>query len=316
MAMQLRFCLVFLLSAYLVTLPVHASQQCANLLFATGYDGKPAAGAKAVLVEAIQRGEPVRIGWELDFDGDGEANVSHWSAAAFLSVAQGEAFAQVSAVQRQRPRGGGRIEFADAFTEWRGMLGTDGSLQGAFSDGSPFPDDLSVRITWCGALPPRPQWVAVYRNGIDGEALEGSKDALLAAIRAGQPIQIGWGFSAERDGKALSVEHTISPEFLTIVGGDHVAAQLPEHIAQQGYVNIDRALFDDGAVMWRGLMTTRGTFDAIWVNRATGEIVRRYPQRAMMTWYAQHPAASDTPPLAVPGGVTRDKARAGDVVPR
>ncbi len=316
MLMWSRSGFLLVLAVYLVTVPVQATQTCDNLLFATGYDAKPAAGTKAALVEVIQRGEPVRIGWELDFDGDGKANVSHWSNAAFLSVAQGEAFAQVSAVQRQRPRGGGRIEFADTFTEWRGMLGSDGSLQGAFSDASPFPDDLSVRITWCGALPPRPRWVAVYRNGIDGEALEGSKEALLAAIRAGQPIQIGWGFSAERDGKALSVEHTISPEFLTIVSGDHVAAQLPEHIAQQSYVNIDGALFDDGAVMWRRLMTTRGTFDAIWVNRATGEIVRRYPQRAMMTWYAQHPVPSDTPPLAVPGGVTRDKARAGDVVPR
>ena len=316
MFMRTRSSLFFLVIVSLAAGSVEARQRCDSPLFATGFDAEPSSGSKAALMEAVQRGEPIRIGWELDFDADGKADIAHWSAATFLSVAMGEAYAQVSAIQRQIPRGGGRIDFADSFVEWRGMLGTDGGLQGAFSDGSPFPGDLLVRAIWCAALPPPPRWAAVYRNGIDGEALEGSKQALFAAIRAGQPIQIGWGFSALRDGEALSVEHLIAPEFLTIVGGEHVSAQLPEHIAQRSYVNIDGAFFDDGAVMWRGLMTTQGTFDAVWVNRATGEIVRRYPQRAMLTWYTQGPVAIDTPPLAVPGGVTRDAGRADEVTPR
>lgn len=316
--MFMRTCssLFFLATVSLAAGAVEARQRCYSPLFATGYDTEPSSGSKAALTEAVQRGEPIRIGWELDFDADGKSDIEHWSPATFLSVAEGEAYAQVSAVQRQIPRGGGRIDFADSFIEWRGMLGTDGRLQGAFSDGTPFPDDLLVRTIWCAALPPPPRWTAVYRNGIDGEALEGSKQALFAAIRAGQPIQIGWGFSALRDGESLSVEHLIAPEFLTIVGGEHVSAQLPEHIAQRSYVNIDGAFFDDGAVMWRGLMTTKGTFDAVWVNRATGEIVRRYPQRAMLTWYTQGPVPIDTPPLAVPGGVIRDAGRADEVTPR
>lgn len=297
--------------------PAAAQQQCDNPLFATGYNGQALWGSKAALIAAAQHGEPVRIGWELDFDGNGEADVSHWAEAAFLSIAQGEAYAQASAIQRQIPRGGGRIDFADGFVEWRGMLGTDGRLQGAYSDGSAFPADLKVRTIWCSARPSQPQWTAVYRNGIDGEALSGSKEALFAAIRAGQPIQIGWGFRAEREGgDTLSVEHLIAPVFLTIVNGEHVSAQLPEHIAQRSYVDIDQAFFGDGSVMWRGLMTSKGTFDAVWVNRATGDVVRRYPQRAMLTWYTQGTVSPDPPPLAVPGGVTRDAARAEEVLPR
>lgn len=316
MHLNKHFVLFLASCATLVASPASARQSCGNPLLEMGYDGRVLSGSKDSLIAAAQRGEPVRIGWELDFNGDGEADVSHWAEAAFVSINQGEAYAQVTAVQRQLPRPSGRVDLADSYAEWRGMLGTDGRLQGIFSDGSAFPADIKVRTIWCSTLTAAPRWTAVYRSGINGETLEGSKDALFSAIRAGQPIQIGWGFSGEREGKRLAIEHLIAPVFVTIVNGDHVTAQLPEHIAQRSYIDIDQSFFGDPAVMWRGLMTSKGTFDAVWVNRATGEVVRRFPQRAMLTWYTLGAAAPSAPTLAVPGGVTRDEARASEVLPR
>lgn len=150
-------------------------------------------------------------------------------------------------------------------------------------------------------------WQLVYRHDADGNALAGSKDELLSAIRRGAPIRFAWGFRIDRDGRPLSVEHVAEPVFLSVINETDVVVQLPEHIAQRAYADTSGALFGDPAVMWRGLMTSEGVFDAVWVNRATGEQVRRHAQRVGLAWFAlqaRDPAAR--PPaleLAVPGGV-------------
>ena len=305
------------LIAALLSQPGLAAQpKCAGLLYASGFDHQPTHGSKDALIHAVNRGEPIRLGWELDFDRDGIPDLSHWSDATYLSVWQGEVFAQVHAVHAQRPlREEADMVFPDAYSEWRGSLGTTGRLEGAYSNGSNFPDDLSVRMTWCSGLPGPRGWTLLYRNSADGATEAGSKAALFAAIRSGQPIQIGWGFSVERDGETISVEHVASPIYLSIINEAEVSAQLPEHIAQQRYADIDQALFDDPAVMWRGLMTTKGVFDAVWTHRASGAVVRRHPQRAAMSWYAPSSAPLATPSLAVSGGVRRDEGRAEERFP-
>ncbi len=308
--------LYFLLSGISSLAVVHAQAKCEGLLFATGFDKVPSHGSKDALITAVNRGEPIRIGWEFDFNDDGKADLTHWAEASFLSVWQSEVFTQIEAVHAQTPiRSTGNVTLRDTYTEWRGSLGTTGQLDGRYSNGAEFPSDLKSRIFWCSALPGPRGSVLLYRNGINGEDLAGSKDALFAAIRSGQDIQIGWGFQAERDGQTYSVEHLISPVFLSIVNGLDVSAQLPEHIAQRHYLDIDQAFFEDPAVMWRGLMTTKGTFDAVWVNRASGETIRRYPQRAALSWYASAAPDLSTPSLARTGGVTLDETRSDERYP-
>ncbi len=305
----LLFILLFLTSAM-----SQAAQDCPGKLFATGFDRQTLHGSRAALIAAIQRGDAIRVGWELDFDSNGEPDIAHWSEAAFLSVRLGEVHAQVLGIHRQKPsRESGAITLPGVYGEWRGLLGTTGVLQGSFSDGTPMPDSIAARIVWCTenqALP-----TLLFRNGINGETLAGSRAALLNAIRSGQTIHMGWGLSAEREGQHRSVEHVIAPVYVGIVHGEEVVAQLPEHIALQAYADADRGLFEDPAVMWRGMMTTRGSFDAVWVNRSTGEVVRRFPQRAAISWFGV-PAPVETPVLSVPGGVTIDRARDADRLPQ
>ena len=303
-------CALMLLTSALA----QAAQDCPGKLFATGFDRQTLHGSRENLIAAVQRGEIIRVGWELDFDGNGKPDMSHWSEAAFLSVRLGEVHTQVLGIHRQKPaRDSGDMTLPEEYSEWRGLLGTTGVLQGSFSDGTTMPDSIAVRITWCSenqALP-----TLLFRNGSHGETLAGSRAALLAAIRSGQTVHMGWGLSVERDGQQRSVEHVIAPIYLGIVHGEEVVAQLPEHIALQAYADVDRGLFEDPAVMWRGMMTTTGSFDAVWVNRATGEVVRRFPQRAAISWYGV-PAPTGTPALSVPGGVIIDAAREADRLPR
>ncbi len=290
--------------------------RCADLLYETTFDKTPS-GSKPELIAAVDRGEQIRLGWELDFDGDGARDIAHWSDAAFLTVFEDEVFAQVDAIHAQRPvRGSKSVALPTEFAEWRGMLSTTGALSGAFSDGRAFPPDLRARILWCGARPRPTPSVVLYRHSADGEPIAGAKEELIAAVSAGLPIQIGWGFARERDDARIALEHLAAPIFISVLGEDEVVAQLPEHIAQRSYWDADGPYFDDPAVMWRGLMTTKGAFDAVWVNRATGDVVRRWPQRAALTWYAPARAPRSTPSLATPGGVTRDADRAGEIVPQ
>ncbi len=312
----MRYSLLAMIAAAQLAIP-HAAQaselDCDQPLFATDLDGDPKLGSKDALIDAANRGAPLRIGWGLDFDRDGTSELVHWADAAFLSIWEGEVFTQVDAIHTQSPvRGQANVDLREPFVEWRGSIGTTGGLEGVSSDGRRFSPNANVETMWCSDQPGPTRWVLLYRNGVDGEDLAGSKDALLAAIRSGQPIQIGWGFSREQDGQIRSVEHLIAPVFVTITNGSEVTAQLPEHIAQRSYADPARAFFDDPEVMWRGLMATTGTFDAVWVNRATGETTRRSPQRAALSWYAPASPLLDTPSLALPSGVTRDETRADE----
>ncbi|MEO0973888.1 MAG: hypothetical protein AAFX85_12415 [Pseudomonadota bacterium] len=296
-----------------------ATLSCPTQLFASDFDGQPEAGSKAAVREAVAAGAPLRLGWELDFDNDGVGDLSHWAEADFLTEWEGEVFAQVRAIHRQRPvRGDKRVELPAPWNEWRGILGTDGSLSGALStplDSAGGANTRGVRIVWCNAS--APAWRVLYRHDAQGEPLEGSLDALHRAIRAGQSLRIGWGVRVTREGEPpRAVEHMIAPVFLTITGEGHVSAQLPEHVAQRSYSDINQSFFAEPPVLWRGLMTTRGTFDAVWVDRGTGEQTRRAPQRAALTWYGLGVAGTHAPTLAVDEGVMRDAARADERMPR
>jgi hypothetical protein len=93
------------------------------------------------------------------------------------------------------------------------------------------------------------------------------------------------------------------------MGNSELFVQLPEHIAQASYHEPGQAKFDKPAVLWRGLMGTNGSFDAVMVDRASGAEVWRMPQRARIAWFAYAPevlCASDPVRLAVPAGVVRD----------
>lgn len=313
----MNVCLTLMLTLSAVT-AVYAEEPapgaCMGHLATVEPDGTVAAGSLAALRSAIGSGERVRVGWSLDFDGDARADLVHWADPGFLSLLDGHVFAQVATIQRQTPHpGSGQITLSDEDQTWTGLIGTDGSLQGRFAGGAPH--SMRVRSWWCrdsrtGSSCPAPSWRLVYRHDADGAALAGSKAALHGAIRSGRPLRLAWGVEAGPAGGTVSVEHVAEPIFVSVARGDEVIAQLPEHVAQKSYWDAEESRFDQPSVMWRGLMSTDGSFDAIWVDRGTGETVRRTPQRAGVAWFSLSAGEGcDGPPLelAVPGGVRRDE---------
>lgn len=299
--------------AFSISTQAYASEPtCSNALFATDFDGMVVTGDKADLIRAAEQGQSLRVGWGLDFNQDSHSDLIHWSDAVFVTVFENDVFTQVQSIHRQSPQSGkSQIVFPDEAQTWSGIISSDGWLQGRMNPGTVGPR-RQVSTVWCELGAPEtktPVWNIAYRSGINGEALSGSIQPLLDAVRAGHPIRVGWGLSREQDGITRSVEHVINPVFLTVIDGQHVTAQLPEHISQQSYWQAENSLFADGQVMWRGLISTTGTFDAIWVDRASGDTVRRSPQRAVFTWYIQSTAKMGTPTLAIPNGVTSDDNR-------
>jgi hypothetical protein len=337
-------CFAFIILAYLlVQAHTVSGQSCSTSVLVVEQDGRVSAGSKLRLRSAVQAGLPLRIGWSIDFDGDRKPDLSHWADAVFITEFEGEIFTQIGEIRRQTPkRGEGHIELNASAQRWTGSLGSNGFLEGAFDDDQN-PTRLRVRANWC--IDPRVPherlpasilagsgqqgeirsdlqkeasaalsscalaWRLVYRHDADGQPLTGTKQALFEAIRRGAPIRLAWGTRVDRSGTTLSVEHSADPVFVTIVSNREVVVQLPEHIAQRSYVEVSGSVFESPDVMWRGLMRTDGTFDAVWVNRATGEEARRLPQRVGLTWLALLPSSgcSGQSPieLAVPGGVRR-----------
>jgi len=154
-----------------------------------------------------------------------------------------------------------------------------------------------------------PSWRLVYQHDTSGAAIEGTKAALFDAVRRGYPIRFAWGAAAGTPEKPVSVEHAAEPVFISLMGESELFVQLPEHIAQASYNEPAKAAFGKPAVMWRGMMGTNGSFDAVMVDRASGKEVWRMPQRARIAWfaYAPEPLCARAPvKLAVRDGVVRD----------
>ena len=279
---------------------------CAGHLATIDADGAVVQGTKAAVLDALRRGSAMRVGWSLDSNNDGQPELVHWADAGFLSEWHGEAFAQIDDIQQQAPRRDpARIEMPVGRRRWTGLLSTTGVLAGHFDDGSE-PIAVKLRTTWCLASCPPPSWRLVYRHDADGKPMAGVKEALLDAVRRGTPIRLAWGGAFTTPTGMVTVEHVAEPVFTSITGGE-VFAQLPEHIAQASYVDPAEATFEKGSVMWRGLLGSTGSFDAVYVDRATGKEIRRLPQKAGLAWFTLGTGEPRCEPvaqtLAVPGGV-------------
>ncbi|WP_139135233.1 hypothetical protein [Roseivirga sp. 4D4] len=80
-------------------------------------------------------------------------------------------------------------------------------------------------------VPESETWQLVYRNDAEGNTVFGDKSQLLDAVRNGLPIRIGFGGRSRID-STRSVEHVADAQFLSILDGDEVFAQITQIIGQ------------------------------------------------------------------------------------
>ena len=136
---------------------------------------------------------------------------------------------------------------------------------------------------------PTTAWRAVYQNDKMGAPVWGSKDSLIAGIRKGYDLRIGWGWEREVADSIVRLEHMAEPVFLSIIQEKNVSAILNEHPLLESYWQIDQQAFAEGGHLWHCVLTTQGTFNAQLYHRATGELLKDWPQRHRMTWYLEYP---------------------------
>ncbi len=113
----------------LLTITQFTMAQDSKILLKTDFEGVVSEGSIEALIEAIQNGESIRVGWQLDFNGDQKADLEHWIDANFISILNGHVFNQIEPIYRQIPKAEiPQIEIQDSKTQWTGIIGTNGKL--------------------------------------------------------------------------------------------------------------------------------------------------------------------------------------------
>nr|WP_298995830.1 hypothetical protein [uncultured Allomuricauda sp.] len=129
-------------------------------------------------------------------------------------------------------------------------------------------------------------WEVVLKTDREGTVLKGSKAALMNAVRNGSDIKIGWGGKRED----LSIEHLSTPIWLAILSEKEVMAHLDPQVLSGIDWDSLNASYEDVSLLqkeWRVVLTTKGDFDAVWYDKKADTLIRRWPQKHKMTWFAK-----------------------------
>ena len=134
MKKSLLLALAFILSTTIF------SQGSYEILVATDFDGKVTTGSIENLIAEIRKGKPVRVGWQLDFDGDKNSDFDHWVNADFITILGGHVFTQIETIFIQGPNPKiPQVEIYPSTSQWTALIGTNGKLLNRFIMDDPPP---------------------------------------------------------------------------------------------------------------------------------------------------------------------------------
>lgn len=133
-------------------------------------------------------------------------------------------------------------------------------------------------------------WKAVYKHNQDGQTMAGNIDSLIAGIRAGYDVRVGWGWQGEFGDSILSLEHLATPIFMSIIQQKHVSAIINAHPLLESYKDIQQQRFAKGGHIWQCILSTEGTFNAQVFDRSADSLIRDLPQKHTITWFLDCPA--------------------------
>lgn len=102
---------------------------CENHLVSITPEGKATRGSKKALVDAVESGKSIRVGFGLGRGTTGGFSLTHWFEAGFLTVLVDDVFSQTPIIHSQRPvRPDYDVTFPEASSRWVATLGTNGKL--------------------------------------------------------------------------------------------------------------------------------------------------------------------------------------------
>ncbi len=135
-------------------------------------------------------------------------------------------------------------------------------------------------------------WELVFRNGKNGEALFGSKQRLIEAVRSGYSIRVGWGGRRQSD-TTKSVEHVADAQFLTIANAGEVFAQIQPIIGQNPGLEKDTLdiVFREN-LQWTLMVGTNGFSDRLTTERLQDTIIGHRSLPTEVSWFVEYPVES------------------------
>ncbi|WP_350290663.1 hypothetical protein [uncultured Croceitalea sp.] len=82
------------------------SQSNYRVIFEADSKGKTISGKRQDLINYVQNGNPIRVGWVLNFKHPKTRNIvemQHWTDAGFITTLDGHVFAQIKSIYQQGP---------------------------------------------------------------------------------------------------------------------------------------------------------------------------------------------------------------------
>ncbi|WDI32694.1 hypothetical protein PUV54_05725 [Hyphococcus flavus] len=145
----------FFLAMAVSALGVSAAQtdpgSCSAPLVAISSEGDVLSGEKAALIDAVNAGRTIRVGFGL---GQGDTDgyfLTHWFEARFITVLGDDVFTQTPFIHRQRPDADASdIFLTDESQKWVATMGTNGILHSRFLDDSKVATH-KVDSWWCAS---------------------------------------------------------------------------------------------------------------------------------------------------------------------
>lgn len=114
-------------------------------------DGTPTSGSLEALIEGVRSGRTIRVGWRLPvrFPDDEETRwLEHWADASFLTVWDGQVFAQLRDICEQGMLVGQEepgFHLEPGAHGWVALIGTTGVVKQAFHGE---PSQMRVATSW------------------------------------------------------------------------------------------------------------------------------------------------------------------------
>ncbi len=125
------FRLILGIGFLICTMPVNGQES--EILLKTDFEGKVTEGSIKTLIENIEKGASIRIGWQLDFNEDKIPDLEHWIDAKFLTIMSGHVFNQIEPIYAQAPMTEiPQVEISDSPLQWTAIIGTNGKLKSRY----------------------------------------------------------------------------------------------------------------------------------------------------------------------------------------
>ncbi|MEO1053095.1 MAG: hypothetical protein AAFX87_20845 [Bacteroidota bacterium] len=123
-------------------------------------------------------------------------------------------------------------------------------------------------------------WQLLYANDGTGNPLEGSKEALMKAVRNGCPIRGSWSVSWDRDTIQGHIEHVADAHFLSVYEHEVFAQLSPimrqRPVVEQPIINLDTL----NNQQWYAIFSTSGEIRSL----MTG-VARHGKRRRPIYWF-------------------------------